>query len=245
MRGSVEFPATVVTRRSGLDSAEPSNARLEFARQQTAVCVPGFLELYRTYLDFVWSMTRYLGVQQSELDDIVQEIFVVIHRRLHTIKQPESLRSWIYSIVRRAVSGYHRTKRTRLIETGTTRVEPDALQCEWCTPQRIAEQSEQMRLLLTLLEKLDAPKREVFVLAELEDMTAPEVAAAVKVPLNTVYSRLRAARQELELALERQYARTHRQGQPRGIESKASGEMTARVVQAAAGQWRQRNLQAL
>ena len=153
-------------------------------------------------------MTRYLGVQQSEMDDIVQDVFVIIHRRLHTIKQPESLRSWIYGIVRRTVSGYHHTRRTRLIETGTVQVEPDALQCEWCTPQRMAEQSEQMRLLLTLLEKLDAPRREVFALAELEEMTAPEIAAAIKVPLNTVYSRLRLARQELKLAIERQYAGT-------------------------------------
>jgi RNA polymerase sigma-70 factor, ECF subfamily len=195
-------------------SAEPTNARPGLAQQKAAVCAPSFLELYETYLDFVWSMTRHLGVERSEMDDIVQEIFFIIHRRLHTIEQPESLRSWIYSIVRRVVSGYHRTKRTRLIETGTARVEPDALECEWFTPQRMAEQSEQARLLLTLLEKLDASKREVFVLAELEEMTAPEIAAAVKVPLNTVYSRLRAARQELELALERQCARTHKQRRP-------------------------------
>jgi RNA polymerase sigma-70 factor, ECF subfamily len=193
---------------------EPTNAGAGVVHQKPAVRVPGFLELYKTYLSFVWSVTRYMGVERSEMDDVVQEIFVIIHERLHTIERPESLRSWIYSIIRRAVSRYHRTKRTQLIETGTVHVEPDTLQPEWRTPLQMAEQSEQTRLLWTLLEKLGAAKREVFVLAELEEMTAPEIAAAVEVPLNTVYSRLRAARQELEQALERQYAQTYKRGGP-------------------------------
>jgi RNA polymerase sigma-70 factor (ECF subfamily) len=177
--------------------------------------VPSFVEIYKKYFSFVWSMTRYLGVDQSELDDVVQEIFVIIHGRVHTIERPESLRSWIYSIIRRTASRYHRNKRTRLIETGTVCVEPEVLQPDWFTPQALAEQSEQVKLLWSLLAKLDAPKREVFILAGLEEMTAPEIAAAIDVPLNTVYSRLRAARQELEQALQRHHARITVSGRDR------------------------------
>jgi RNA polymerase sigma-70 factor (ECF subfamily) len=67
-------------------------------------------------------------------------------------------------------------------------------------------------LLWGLLEKLDAPKREVFVLAELDEMTVPEIALSIEVPLNTVYSRLRAARQELDEALARHHAQTAKRG---------------------------------
>ncbi|MGC4069779.1 MAG: sigma factor-like helix-turn-helix DNA-binding protein [Polyangiaceae bacterium] len=69
-----------------------------------------------------------------------------------------------------------------------------------------------MKLLWGLLAKLDASKRETFVLAELEEMTAPEIAAALEVPLNTVYTRLRAARLELEAALARHHAQTGKRG---------------------------------
>ncbi len=109
--------------------------------------------------------------------------------------------------MKRTVSRYHRTKRTRLIKTTDTRVEPEPMSVESCTPQQLAEQSEQVQLLQSLLDKLDPPKREVFVLTEVEEMTAPEIAAALGIPLNTVYSRLRAARLELEEALQRHHAR--------------------------------------
>lgn len=175
--------------------------------------VPNFADVYATYFSFVWSMARHWGIDEGELDDVVQDIFVIIHERLHTLERPASLRSWVYGIVRRVASTYHRTKRTRLIRTGTTRVEPETIEPEFLTPQQLVEQSEQAKLLWSLLEELDAPKREVFVLAELEDMTAPEIAAAIEVPLNTVYSRLRAARQELEDAYRRYQARTLTRGQ--------------------------------
>ncbi len=187
---------------------EPTRATPVFGANYIASPLPTFANLYHNYFDFVWSAARYLGVEASEIDDVVQEVFFTIYGRLHTIERPEALRSWIYGVVRRIVSKYHRKKRTRLIETGADRLEPEMLQPEWRTPQHVAEQHEQTILLLSLLEKLDTSKREVFVLAELEEMTAPEIAGAVGVPLNTVYSRLRAARQELEEALHRYHARS-------------------------------------
>jgi len=172
--------------------------------------VGSFADLYKKYFSFVWSIARHLGVEKSELDDVVQDIFVKIFERIDTLKQPESLRSWVYGIVRRIVSEYHRNKRTTLITTQPTPVEPELLQPEWVTPERLAEQSELAQLLWSLLGRLNAARREVFVLAELEEMTAPEIAAAIGVPLNTVYSRLRVARQDLEEARQRHYARTSR-----------------------------------
>jgi RNA polymerase sigma-70 factor (ECF subfamily) len=151
-------------------------------------------------------------VSEAEIDDVVQEIFIVIHSRVHTLEQPESLRSWIYGIVRRTVSTYHRAKRAKLASSLTLSTEPDMQYPQQPSPQQLAEQSDQVRLLWGLLEKLDAPKREVFVLAELDEMTVPEIASAIEVPLNTVYSRLRAARQELEDALVRHHAQSAKRG---------------------------------
>jgi RNA polymerase sigma-70 factor (ECF subfamily) len=134
--------------------------------------------------------------------------WVSIDPSMGSLQRPESLRSWIYSIIRRVVSTYHRTKRTALITAGDMGVEPELIQAEWSTPQRLVEQSEQARLLWNSLKEIEAPKREIIVLADLEEMTAPEIAAAIGVPLNTVYSRLRAARLELEETLRRHRARS-------------------------------------
>src|ERR1039457_4190076 len=141
-----------------------------------AVSVPSFPRIYKLYFNFVWSCTRRLGVSDTEVDDVVQEIFIVIHGRLHTLEQPESLRSWIYGIVRRTVSTYHRAKRAKLAASLSHIAEPVVQYPQQPSPQELAEHSDQVRLLWSLLEKIDAPKREVFVLAELDEMTVPEIA---------------------------------------------------------------------
>ena len=176
-----------------------------------AACVSevlSFPRVYQKYFDFVWTSARSLGVGPDAIDDVVQEAFIVINDRLHTLREPAALRSWIYGITRRVVSTHHRMQRSARITTGTRLIEPELTVAEWPTPEQLTEQSEQSKLLWSLLSTLDASRREVFVLAELEEMSAPEIATATNIPLNTVYSRLRVARKELEEALKRYIART-------------------------------------
>ncbi len=178
------------------------------------VVVPEFSQIYRLYFSFVWSCSRRLGASESEIDDVVQEIFMVIHARLRTLEQPESLRSWIYGIIRRTMSTYHRAKRAKLASTAALQSEPEMHLVHLPSPLELAEQSDQVKLLWSLLERLDPPKREAFVLAELEEMTVPEIASALDIPVNTAYSRLRVARQELEEALARHHAKSSQRGRP-------------------------------
>jgi RNA polymerase sigma-70 factor (ECF subfamily) len=169
--------------------------------------IPVFSSIYRDYFNFVWSCTKRLGTRDEATDDVVQEIFIVIHARLHSLERPEALRSWIYGIVRRTVSAHRRSRRTREGTLSSLPVEGERQKPWPPTPLELAEQSEQVKWLSTLLEELDEETREVFVLAELEEMTAPEIAEAIEVPVNTVYSRLRAARAAFEEALARHAAR--------------------------------------
>lgn len=174
--------------------------------------MPEFPEIYKTYFGFVWSCTRRMGVRENELDDVVQEIFIVIHGKIATLAQPGSLRSWIYGIIRRTVSTYHRARRAKVASTEALTSEPEMQYPQQPSPQELAEQSDQVKMLWSLLAKLDPPKREVFVLAELDELTVPEIASAIEVPVNTVYSRLRTARQELETALARHHAQAGQRG---------------------------------
>ncbi len=171
-----------------------------------------FSEIYRHYFSFVWSCTRRMGVSENSIDDVVQEVFIVIHAKLQTLEQPASLRSWIYGIVRRTSSTYHRAKRAKVASAAALNREPEMQYPQPPSPLDLAEQSDQARLLWTLLAKLDPPKREVFVLVEIDELSVPEIASAIEAPINTVYSRLRAARQELEEALARHNAQAEQGG---------------------------------
>jgi RNA polymerase sigma-70 factor, ECF subfamily len=160
--------------------------------------VPPFLSIYRDCFEFVWSSVRRLGVSPAALDDIVQEVFIVVHSRLHTLQQPEALRSWIYGIVRRRVLEYHRTQRVRGA-LGSTPADEFDMPAP-LTPFDLTEKNERIKLLWSLLEELDEPKREVLMMVELDELAVPEVAEILGIPLNTAYSRLRAARQAFEEA---------------------------------------------
>jgi RNA polymerase sigma-70 factor, ECF subfamily len=165
-----------------------------------------FHSIYKQYVDFVWSSAGHLGAGRDIIDDVVQDVFIVIHSKLATLQQPEALRSWIYGIVRRTVSDYRRARRTRDAagaslgaELGSRRPTP--------SPLDLAERNAELELLERVLAALDEPKREIFVMVEVLEMTVPEVVQALEIPLNTAYSRLRLARQAFEEALAKHEAR--------------------------------------
>jgi RNA polymerase sigma-70 factor (ECF subfamily) len=162
--------------------------------------VPQFEAIYQQYFDFVWSSVRRLGVGGDSMDDVVQEVFIVVNSRLHTLQHPESLRSWIYGIVRRTVSGHRRTYRAKVARESVVAAQgsPPAP-----TPLDLTEQAGEVKLLNKLLAGMDEAKREIFLLVELDELSVPEVAAALEIPLNTAYSRLRSARLAFEEALAR------------------------------------------
>ena len=177
----------------------------------SASALPEFEAIYDQYFRFVWTSARRLGVGTEAIDDLVQEVFIVIHAKLSTLRQPESLRSWIYGIVRRTVSS-HRRSGGRDEGIFLVPAEESSLPAREPSPLEVAEQSSQLELLSSLLAGLSDVKREVFVLAELEEMSVPEIAAALEIPLNTAYSRLRHARQEFETALARRMAADKKRG---------------------------------
>jgi len=177
----------------------------------TAAPLPDFEAVYDQYFRFVWTSARRLGVGPEAMDDLVQEVFIVIHQKLATVRQPESLRSWIYGIVRRTVSS-HRRSGDKGQAAFSLRAEASDLPAREPSPFDTAEQNSQLELLSSLLAGLSDVKREVFILAELEEMSVPEIAAALEIPLNTAYSRLRHARQEFEAALARHTAAHQKRG---------------------------------
>jgi len=187
-----------------------STAAREAASTEPGTSAPPMLgDIYRAHFDFVWRSLRRMGVPPRSMDDAAQDVFLVVHRKLPSFQGRSSVKTWLFGIVARVAHDHRRTERRKgdLVqyeEPGALDTLPDRATPG---PMQRAEQSASIRLLEELLSQLAPEKREVFFLAELEQMTAPEIAEALGIRLPTVYSRLRAARIEFEEALNRRRAR--------------------------------------
>ncbi len=165
-----------------------------------------FAPVYDEAFPWVWRAARRLGVHASALDDVTQEVFVVVHRKLHTYDGRASLKSWIYGITLHVVRDRRRSAK-RHPEHPAADEELARLRSDRPDPQADALRREAFATILRILDALPDEQREVFVLAELEELSVPEIAEATAANLNTIYSRLRAARKSFEVEAARLRAR--------------------------------------
>jgi RNA polymerase sigma-70 factor (ECF subfamily) len=157
-----------------------------------------FEQVFEDYAAFVWRALRRLGVPEADVEDVCQEVFLVVHRRLAAFEARSSLRTWLYGICVR-VASEHRRRRRR------GREELYASPPEQSVPASQDHEVEQRRALAVLdaaLDRLDDDKRAVFVLYELEELSMTEVAEVIGCPAQTAYSRLHAARRIMKDAIE-------------------------------------------
>jgi RNA polymerase sigma-70 factor (ECF subfamily) len=166
-----------------------------------------FDEVYDQHFAFVWRSVRRLGIIESAVDDVVQEVFLVVHRKLGSLAEAGSIRSWLFGIVVRVVKDVRRTLRRKPAQLGgaaTAEVDVDAVEGRPSNnPHESLARAEAVKLLHVALDAMPDERKEVFILAELEQMTVPEIADAIGANVNTIYSRLRAARADFERAATR------------------------------------------
>src|SRR6478735_1597247 len=178
-----------------LPSAEPQAPVLDLAT------------IYEAYFRYVWRCLRSLGVRDSQLEDALQDVFIVVQRRLAEFDGRAAVRTWLYAIALRVARKYRdRARREPTSLEAAREDDPELASAHDGDPEL---GSERLLLARRALSSLDDDKREIFVLARVEQMSAPEIASVLRIPLNTVYSRLRAAR----LAFEAEIARLR--GSPR------------------------------
>lgn len=160
--------------------------------------------IYDEHFDFVWRSLHRLGVPTEAVDDAVQDVFLVVHRRLADFEQRSALRTWLFGIALRVAQEHARRRR----KYGPTQEVGSELADQHAPdPLEQAVRSEAKELLYALLAELDVQKRTVFILADVEGMSLPEIAAGLGVNANTLASRLRAARKSFDAALVRHRAR--------------------------------------
>ncbi|MEM6991474.1 MAG: sigma-70 family RNA polymerase sigma factor [Myxococcota bacterium] len=153
--------------------------------------LPALADVYHEHHAFVWRVLRRQGVPAEHVDDAVHDVFLVVARRLEEFEGRAAIRTWLYAIAKRVSLEAHRKAR----RDGDRRVALQRAEPPGEEPHRRTDAVETLR---ALLDRLEEGRRAVFVLSELEGMTAPEIARTLELKVPTVYSKLRLARRDLE-----------------------------------------------
>jgi RNA polymerase sigma-70 factor (ECF subfamily) len=148
--------------------------------------------LFRDHAPSIGRLLRKCGVLGDELDDAVQEVFLVAHRRGGYEPGAAQPFTWLGEIAVRVAFAYRRRRRARAVE----HVDAPALRRapSYRTPIDDLAAGELVRVLQAALQSLPPEKRDVFISCEIDGRSCEEVARELGIPVGTVYSRLHAAR---------------------------------------------------
>jgi RNA polymerase sigma-70 factor (ECF subfamily) len=172
------------------ESASARGARRDLCPATTTR--PRFEEIYASHFSYVFHTLRRLGMRPCEADDLLQEVFLVVYRRLPDFEADRPMKPWLFGIVLRVVSEHRRRRApARPAQVDALELADDAPSAETRLASRQARS-----LVLEALEALDLEQRAVLVMHDIDEQPTAAVADAIGIPVNTVYSRLRAARQK-------------------------------------------------
>ena len=154
---------------------------------------PTLAELYRAHAGFVWRVVRRMGISEAAAEDVVQEVFLVVRRRLPDYEGRGAPTSWLYSIAR-GVAANHRRGEARAQRRLRVVSGPAAA----ASPEEVVGRADAAQQVRRFLAELDPDQREVFVLADIEGLSGPQIAEALGINVNVGYSRLRLARRKFQ-----------------------------------------------
>lgn len=164
--------------------------------------------VYEENFQFVWKALRRLGVREADVPDAVQDVFIVVHRKLPEFEGRSKITTWLFGIAMRVARDRQKSAYSR------RQVDDESAVAECVDggvdPSAEVEHKQGLALLESILDSMSLEQRAVFTLFELEGLTGEAIAEALEIPLGTVYSRLRLAREIFQKASQRLRARENR-----------------------------------
>lgn len=161
---------------------------------------PGLPQIYEECFGYVWTCLKRLGVWERDLEDAVHDVFLVVHRRLDDYDPTRPLKPWLAGIAARVASEFRRRAQHRR-EVVSEDVEVQAISTIPLADAAFSEK-ERRALVLRALDHLDFDRRTVLVLHDIEGYAMPEISSSLETNVNTLYARLRAARQDFAAAVQ-------------------------------------------
>jgi RNA polymerase sigma-70 factor (ECF subfamily) len=185
----------------GVPDAIPrtTNPAHDNAEDETRLSVT---QVHERHGEFVWRTLHRMGVRPPHVEDVYQEVFLVVHRRLRTFAGQCAITTWLYEICFRVAAGYRRKAHFRREELVSDWSELE-LSSQAPSPERQLATARQAKQLERILDAMPLEYRVVFVMFEIEGMSSEQIAETVGAPLGTVYSRLYRARKRFARALTR------------------------------------------
>jgi RNA polymerase sigma-70 factor (ECF subfamily) len=160
---------------------------------------PDLGAVFDEHFDYVWATLRRLGVREADREDLVHDVFLKVHSRLADYDATRPMRPWLFGFAYRVAADHHRLARHRVEVLGaSSEMAAEAPPAD----ERVAA-LEERALLLEALQTLDLDRRAVLVMHDVDDIAVPHIAHTLDIPLNTAYSRLRLAREQLATAVTR------------------------------------------
>jgi RNA polymerase sigma-70 factor (ECF subfamily) len=160
---------------------------------------PTLDRIHEDHADFVYRSLQRLGVREGDLEDAMQDVFVVVHKKLHTFDGAARVTTWLYGICIRVAAAHRRRAHVRR-ERASADVGDERSPDSRPDPEAAALQKQARERFVLVLDALPEERRAVFVMFEVEGLSAVEIAAMLGVPVGTVYSRLSVAREEFTAA---------------------------------------------
>ena len=159
-----------------------------------------FEQTYRAHVGYVWRVLRGMGVPEPAVEDATHEVFVVVHRRWADWDRRSKMTTWLYGIARGVARNLHRSDRRAERKLRAVEDAPPAESGRYANvdPARRVDRAEAAALLESFLSQLEVQKRRVFLLCEVEGLSAAEAARILRENPNTISSRLRRARKLFE-----------------------------------------------
>jgi RNA polymerase sigma-70 factor (ECF subfamily) len=186
--------------------------------------VGDFEHIYQDWFEEVCRWIRALGGPEADRDDIAQEVFMVVRRRLCAF-DGANLAGWLYRITKRQVRDFRRRTWISHIFTRRRLDEPDTLPHADQNPASALEHKESQRVLYGILDKLREARRSTFVLFEIEGLSGEEIAQIQGIPVNTVWTRLYHARKDFFALAAKQHRALKRHEGSIELATTASGKV--------------------
>jgi RNA polymerase sigma-70 factor (ECF subfamily) len=162
-------------------------------------------DLYRAHAPFVAGFLARLGAPRPDMDDLLQEVFLVAHRRGGYVEGPAKPTTWLAEIALRVWANARRARGRRREDAATDRLE--VTESAAPSPEEALDRAAKVARVQRCLDAMDDEHRAVFVLFELYGESGEEIAKALSIPIGTVHSRLHHARKKFQARWEREGAR--------------------------------------
>jgi RNA polymerase sigma-70 factor, ECF subfamily len=158
-----------------------------------------FASVFREQFSYVWNTLTRMGIAARDLEDLTHDVFLNVYRQLGSYDATRPLRPWLFGFAFRMASDYRRLARHRRELVGVAAEPSDR------APLADAAliSAEERALVETALQHVKLDRRAVLMLHDIDGFSIPEVAESLSLPLNTAYSRLRVARDDLRSALQK------------------------------------------